>query len=161
MKFKRYYINRNNFSSQPFVNQKIWSKHFHDTLTKLIRAKQNSARLNWVRLQFSFFSSFQRMSNKRRDERKIRGHIKSFYLRFRYQVVQFGASICKSILRNTSLWKEMKRQWPGKVQSNSTSCPRLQTGKEYKQLRRHKVKTTQAEKQQEAALSQQMATGLS
>ena len=46
------------------------------------------------------------------------------------------------------------------IKFNSTSCPRHQTGKEHKQLRRHKVKQHKR-KAKRIAFSQQMATRLS
>ena len=42
----------------------------------------------------------------------------------------------------------MKWQWSEWIQSNSTSCPRHQTGKGHIQSRRHKIRTARAEIQE-------------
>ena len=54
----------------------------------------------------------------------------------------FKRGVCKMDVVWNSMLNPIKSRWKGSdqepIQSNSTSCPKHQTGKEHKQLRRHK-----------------------
>ena len=73
-----------------------------------------------------------------------------FFISFIHLLIYDHSILCIWVRGKAPIWvKKIKRQWSGPVLTNSTSCPKHQTGKEHVQLRRHKTKTAILDRQED------------